>query len=143
MRNKFLNLFLREKAFGLRLLAIFATIALTALLYKDTQAAKIRLARLKEEKNLADQIPRLEERLHSLELDRQRKLSAQKAQKITIAINGIVIQNNTPFVLIGEDLFGEGESIDGYTIYKVTLDSVILEDKRTKSHHTIALSPAE
>lgn len=143
MRNKFINLFLREKAFGLRLLAILATITLTALLYKDTQAAKIRLARLKEEKNLADQIPRLEERLHSLELIRQRKLSAQKAQKITIAINGIVIQNNTPFVLIGEDLFGEGESIDGHTIYKVTLDSVILEDKITKSHHTIALSPAE
>lgn len=143
MRNKFINLFLREKEFGIRLLAILAAMVAIALLHKDTQAAKIRLARLKEEKNLAEQIPRLEERLHILELSRQRKLSAQKAQKITIAINGIVIQNNTPFVLIGEDLFGEGESIDGYTIYKVTLDSVILEDKITKSHHTIALSPAE
>lgn len=143
MRNKFINLFLREKEFGLRLLAVLAAVAAIALLHKDIQSARIRLARLKEEKHLADQIPRMEERLNALELNRQRKLAAQKARKITVAINGIVIQNNAPSVLIGEDLFTEGESVDGYTIYKVTLDSVILEDKITKSHHTIELSPKE
>lgn len=143
MRNKFINLFLREKEFGLRLLAVLAAVVAIALLHKDTQSAGIRLARLKEEKHLADQIPRMEERLNALELNRQRKLAAQKARKITVAINGIVIQNNAPSVLIGEDLFTEGESVDGYTIYKVTLDSVILEDKITKSHHTIELSPKE
>ena len=141
MRNRFINLFIREAQFGLRLIIICVLIVSALYARKNARADGRRLEKLKEEKRLAEQVPRMEEKLKMLELNRQKAVTVQKTEKMSVIIHGVVIQNNVPLVLIGEDLFAEGDSRDGYSIYKITLDSVILEDKATKSQHTIILSP--
>ena len=139
MSNKFVTLFIREAPFRGRLILLLVMIPAAFFISKSVQIKKTELAKAKEEKQLVMLTPGMEKELKAQELKRLSS-TLPKPTKTAPTINGIIIKDNIPSVLSGEDVYQEGDSIGNYLIYKVTPRSVTLEDKTTGQKQEAYLS---
>lgn len=137
MRNRFINLFIRESGFRLKIVIILIIVFILFWLGQKIQLKVNELVGLRREKarieKLIAQVPQLEEKLKGL------RSQPPEPQKINFVLSGIFIQNNIPVALIGENFYHRNDSLDGFIITKITSNSIILKDKSTGQAITLYL----
>ncbi|MCX5703918.1 MAG: hypothetical protein NT066_05460 [Candidatus Omnitrophica bacterium] len=134
MRNRAINLFIQDHPFQVKLITILVIAFLQFLLLKEIQVQGFKLLKLRQElsqaKEALQEVPRLEEKVRILE--EKAVILQSQPKEISFALKGIFIQDNTPIALIGEDMYRENDSINGFVIAEITPNYVVLEDKATQ-----------
>lgn len=134
MKNKYVNLLKEEPGFIVTAVIVLLLFAGTKIAWSLQKAKEKDIVKIKQELALVAQIPQMEKQLADLQPRPQPKKG--------LAINGIYIQDNHhPIALIGEQMYEENDTVQGFIIAKITADSVILIDKDTKAEQVIYLNP--
>lgn len=141
MKNRFINLFILDSGFRLRLAAVLVVIFIQFLLWGKIQGQGIKLVKLRRQiaqaNGLMEEIPQLEERLKNLRQGIETLHS--QGQPVNFVLGGIFIQNNVPVALIGEDMYRENDLIGGFVILKITPNQIILQDINTQQQTALSL----
>jgi len=141
MRNRVINLFVQGVSFRLRTVIILIILYLVFLSWEAIQSQDIEMVNLNQKlmqaKATVAQIPQMENQLKALQ-EHVGSLQS-KSQKVDFTLNGILIKDNVPVALIGEDMYSENDSIDEFIVKKINSDSVILVNKRTLAEKIIRL----
>lgn len=134
MKNKYLNLLKEEPGLVVKIVLIVALVVGVKIAWALQKSKERDIVKIKQQLALVEQIPQMEKQLADLQ--------PLPEPKKGLVVNGIYIQqNNQPLVLIGEDMCAEGDSVQGFTVSRITADSVVLVDKDTQEEQVIYLNP--
>jgi hypothetical protein len=139
MGNKYINLFLSEPRFGMRVILLCAVVFALMLSSKQFSSRLESFVTAQNELALVNLIPEMELEVKDIEAANAAKMSVaasnsdNKEKEVDVAslITGIFIQGDSPIVLVGDDFLKEGDAIGQFIISSITEHKVILKDKVT------------
>ena len=137
MGNKIFNLFAREGRFGIRLLVIFILAFLSIYTWNMANSKSKELKKAEQTGLLIASVPAMEQELNDME--NSHALGKSALDTCLPVINGILIQDESPILLSGDNFFKEGDAIGKYIIFKITQHKVILKDKVSNLQKEIEL----
>jgi len=135
MLNKFINLFVKETRFGLRMVIIVILAFLSAYSWNKVSLESMELKKTEREKMLIASITSMEQELKLMESNKM--LNKAELSEALPAINGIWVQDNSPVALVGDNFLKEGDSIGQFIISKITEHKVVLTNKLTSLNKEI------
>jgi len=141
MRNKFLSLILEERILSLKIGAILFLSIISIFLQRSALLNKQELVRLLKDKvtvqDLARQIPSLEEKLRSLQA--QKEVSGDLKPRVGLSLKGILIKGGQSVALINDDIYQKNDMVAGYMITSISTNTVTLEDPATGEESKLQL----
>ena len=135
MQNKYLNFLLKEPLVVLKLVAIVLLILVSLLISKKARLQAQVLRDVRQARELVEQIPDLQqqiakERQRLAKVDLQTLVKSQPENKDFI-LSGIFVNPNDSYAVINDKIYHQSDTIDGFNLYEINPDSVILLEKNT------------
>jgi hypothetical protein len=130
MLNKYLNLFIKENNFAIRLILIVVIVWVSLFLSKNQVKQKAVIIKLKQDKEFTSTIPGMQKSIKIIEAKLQEKEKPGIAA-VEPVVSGILIRDSVAYALVGDDILKVGDSAGIFVVKDITSRTVTLANQET------------
>lgn len=133
MYNKLFRFIVIERQMRVKVLVLFSFILLMGLQISALKAQDVYIAQVKSDMDLIGRIPQMEAALEMKKRVVRPEFTNENDIPVQLtAIQGLMVSEGVPYVMINSDIYKEGDRYGDYTVMEITNDSTKLFNHSTK-----------